>query len=63
MDGYTPHPPAQLSASGGYSLAAKGGAGLGLLLLAILIYTLKRRGCTWKSECNVGGDSKPMEGL
>ncbi|KAJ6888030.1 hypothetical protein NC652_029135 [Populus alba x Populus x berolinensis] len=62
MDG-TLHPLAQDSATGRYSSAAKGGAGLVLLLLAILIYILKRRGCAWKSECNVGGDSRPMEGL
>ncbi|KAJ6888041.1 hypothetical protein NC652_029145 [Populus alba x Populus x berolinensis] len=53
-------PPAQDSASGGYSLYAKGGAGLVLLLLAILIYILMRGRCSCTTECN--GDSKQGSG-
>lgn len=58
-------PPAPEAASGGYSLAAKGG-GVGLisLLLGILIYILNRRGCTGRCEFEVGGDPEaPEEGL
>jgi hypothetical protein len=56
-------PPAQHSASGGYSLYAKGGAGLVLLLFAILIYILMRDRCSCTtSECNGGGDSKQASG-
>ncbi|KAL9334702.1 hypothetical protein Peur_071883 [Populus x canadensis] len=48
MDGYIPHPPAQDSATAGYSSAAKGGlAGvLVVLLLAIVFYVFfQRRNC------------------
>jgi hypothetical protein len=57
-------PPAPESASGGYSLAAKGG-GVGLisLLLGILIYILNRRGCTGRCEFEVGGDPEAPEDL
>jgi len=58
---FSPHP-APESATGGYSLAAKGG-GVGLisLLLGILIYILKRRGCTGRCEFEVGGDPEALE--
>ncbi|KAJ6888029.1 hypothetical protein NC652_029134 [Populus alba x Populus x berolinensis] len=55
-------PPAQDSASGGYSLYAKGGAGLVLLLLAILIYILMRGHCSCTTECNGGADSRQASG-
>jgi len=48
MDGYIPHPPAQDSATAGYSSAAKGGlAGvLVVLLLAIVFYVFfQHRNC------------------
>jgi hypothetical protein len=62
---FSPHP-AQHSASGGYSIAAKGattgGAVLVLLLLAILIYILMRGRCSCTTECNGGADSKQASG-
>ncbi|KAJ6881544.1 hypothetical protein NC651_028206 [Populus alba x Populus x berolinensis] len=47
MDGYIPHPPAQDSATLGYSSAAKGGlAGVLVMLLAIVVYVFfKRQNC------------------
>ncbi|KAJ6888007.1 hypothetical protein NC652_029119 [Populus alba x Populus x berolinensis] len=47
MAGYIPHPPAQDSATSGYSTAAKGGlAGVLVILLAIVVYVfLKRQNC------------------
>ncbi|KAJ6881551.1 hypothetical protein NC651_028213 [Populus alba x Populus x berolinensis] len=50
MDGYTLHPPAPDSATGGYSSAAKGGvAGVLITLLTIVVYVFfKRRNCQVK---------------
>ncbi|KAL3574842.1 hypothetical protein D5086_022943 [Populus alba] len=47
MDGYIPHPPAQDSATSGYSSAAKGGlAGVLFMLLVIVVYVFfKRQNC------------------
>jgi hypothetical protein len=50
MEVYTLHPPAQDSATGGYSSAAKGGvAGVLVMLLTIVVYVFfKRRNCQVK---------------
>jgi hypothetical protein len=56
MEGYIPHPPAQDSATAGYSSAAKGGlAGvLVMLLLAIVFYVFfQRRNCSVRVEVDV----------
>jgi len=56
MDAYILHPPAQDSATAGYSSAAKGGlAGvLVMLLLAIVFYVFyKLRKCSLKFEVDV----------
>ncbi|KAJ6888013.1 hypothetical protein NC652_029121 [Populus alba x Populus x berolinensis] len=55
MDCYTPHPPAQDSATEGYSSAAKGGlAGVLIMLLTIVVYVLfKRRKCSVRIEVDV----------
>jgi hypothetical protein len=56
MDGYTLHPPAQDSATGGYSLAAKGGlAGvLFMILLAVVVSVFfKCRNCSVKFEVDL----------
>ncbi|KAL9334703.1 hypothetical protein Peur_071884 [Populus x canadensis] len=56
MDGYILHPPAQDSATAGYSSAAKGGlAGvLVMLLLGIVFYVFfKFRNCSVKFEVDV----------
>jgi hypothetical protein len=47
MSSYIPHPPAQDSATAGYSSAAKGGlAGVLVMLLAIIVYVFfKRQNC------------------
>jgi hypothetical protein len=52
MDGYIPHPPAQDSATAGYSSAAKGGlAGVLVMLLAIVVYVFfKRQNCLDKGD-------------
>ncbi|KAJ6881553.1 hypothetical protein NC651_028215 [Populus alba x Populus x berolinensis] len=50
------------SASGGNSLAVKGGAGLLFLLLAILVYILMRGRCSCTTECNGGADSSQASG-
>ncbi|KAG6752739.1 hypothetical protein POTOM_042775 [Populus tomentosa] len=56
MDGYTPHPPAQDSATEGYSSAAKGGlAGVLVMLLTIVVYVFfKRRKCSVRYMSNPG---------
>ena len=59
---FSPPPAQQYSASGGYSLAVKGGAGLLLLLLAILVYILMRGRCSCTTECNGGADSSQASG-
>jgi hypothetical protein len=52
MDGYIPHPPAQVSATAGYSSAAKGGlAGVLVMLLAIVVYVFfKRQNCLEEAD-------------
>jgi hypothetical protein len=55
MDGYMPHPPAQDSATEGYSSAAKGGlAGVLVMLLTIVVYVFfKSRKCSVRFEVDV----------
>jgi len=55
MDGYSPHPPAQDSATEGYSPAAKGGlAGVLVMLLTIVVYVFfKRRNCSVRFEVDL----------
>ncbi|KAJ6373651.1 hypothetical protein OIU78_029352 [Salix suchowensis] len=58
MDGYSLDPLAQGSATGGHSLAVKGGVGGGVLflLLAVIIYVfIKSRKCSMKCELQVDG--------
>jgi len=52
MSSYIPHPPAQDSATAGYSSAAKGGlAGVLVMLLAIVVYVFfKRQNCLDKVD-------------
>ncbi|KAJ6687576.1 hypothetical protein OIU74_016301 [Salix koriyanagi] len=60
MDGYSLDPLAQGSATGGHSLAVKGGVGGGVLflLLAVIIYVfIKSRKCSMKCELQVDGAS------
>ncbi|KAJ6687574.1 hypothetical protein OIU74_016299 [Salix koriyanagi] len=65
MDGYNLDPLAQGSATGGHSLAVKGGVGGGVLflLLAVIIYVfIKSRKCSMKCELQVdGGSSRSVE--
>ncbi|KAL3574844.1 hypothetical protein D5086_022945 [Populus alba] len=55
MDGYIPHPPAQDSATEGYSAAAKGGLAVVLvMLLTIVVYVFfKRRNCSARARFEV----------
>jgi hypothetical protein len=55
MDGCIPHPPAQDSATAGYSSAAKGGlAGVLVMLLTIVVYVFfKCRKCSVRFEVDV----------
>jgi mannose/fructose/N-acetylgalactosamine-specific phosphotransferase system component IID len=65
MDGYNLYPPAQDFATGGQSLAVKGGVAGGLLflLLAFIIYVfLKSRNCSMNCDMKVGDASgRPVE--
>ncbi|KAL9337353.1 hypothetical protein Peur_069126 [Populus x canadensis] len=65
MDGYNQYPPAQDFATGGQSLAVKGGVAGGLLflLLAFIIYVfLKSRNCSMNCDMKVGdASSRPVE--
>jgi len=65
MDGYNLYPHAQDFATGGQSLAVKGGVAGGLLflLLAFIIYAfLKGRNCSMNCDMKVGdASSRPVE--
>jgi len=65
MDGYTLHPPAQDSATGGYSSAAKGGVAgvLIMLLLAVVVDVFfKCRKCSVKFEVDVEMPERSVHG-